>query len=358
MERFFYFYFINLCLVLWLAEAVLRKSLRDLNGWAMRIGPGIILLATMAVDSMGRAGGMPSALLASDIMFLIAAFLQSFSVTRDKVVRCSLSAAAFSTVCLIRSILEAAGLTLHMGASDITVLTMVMMLASCAVTDCAGYSASHNRQVFRLPADSLELKITYSQLMLFAGIIILVLAHGGFSFSRVALLVLSLLLSLLYVYLYLITSFGKPVIGLPAISGASKSSGGENEDKKMDDLFKKVEEYMRKELPYLDNDFTLAGLASEMLTNKGMLSRTVNVKSGRNFCQYVNRYRIDYAVSLMKKDHRLKVTEISLMSGFRTIPSFNMAFKLFMNETPSEYMRSLQAEKLQQERLPPDHPSG
>lgn len=103
---------------------------------------------------------------------------------------------------------------------------------------------------------------------------------------------------------------------------------------------------MKEKEPYLNDELTIAELAHAMLTNKTYLSRTINIKSGKNFCTYVNEYRIKYSVEIMKKDHRVKVVELAVVSGFHTVASFNMAFRLFMGDTPSEYMRTLKAEEL------------
>ncbi len=121
-----------------------------------------------------------------------------------------------------------------------------------------------------------------------------------------------------------------------------------SEEEKMKALFLRIEAYMNEAKPFLESDFGEDDLSQEMYTNKAYLSRTVNRLSGSNFCQYVNAYRVRYAMDLIQSDHRLKVVDVALMSGFHSVVSFNMAFKLHMNCTPSEYQRNLQAEKLMQ----------
>ena len=110
------------------------------------------------------------------------------------------------------------------------------------------------------------------------------------------------------------------------------------DNRRMNQLYKKAVEKMEDKKPYLDESFNLDDFARSLFTNKVYLSRTINVISGRNFRQFTNYYRVRYSVELIKKDPRLKVEEIALMSGFHTVVSYNMAFKLFMNETPSEWM--------------------
>lgn len=111
------------------------------------------------------------------------------------------------------------------------------------------------------------------------------------------------------------------------------------ESRRMNALYRSAMEYMEKHQPYLDENFNLEEFSRKLYTNKVYLSRTVNTLSGRNFRQFVNYYRIKYSTELFRQDPRLKVEELAMMSGFHTAVSFNMAFHMFMNETPSEWMR-------------------
>lgn len=111
------------------------------------------------------------------------------------------------------------------------------------------------------------------------------------------------------------------------------------ENRRMNALYKSAVDYMEKNQPFLDENFNLEDFARRLYTNKVYLSRTVNTLSGRNFRQFVNYYRVKYSTELFRQDPRLKVEELAMMSGFHTVVSYNMAFHLFMNETPSEWMR-------------------
>ncbi len=111
------------------------------------------------------------------------------------------------------------------------------------------------------------------------------------------------------------------------------------EDKKMNNLYSRVMLYMTEKKPFLDPDFHMEDMAEDLYSNKLYLSKTINILSGRNFRQFVNYYRVQYAVSLFKKDPRLKVSEAASMSGFNSTVSFNMAFKVNMGKTPSEWLQ-------------------
>ena len=106
-------------------------------------------------------------------------------------------------------------------------------------------------------------------------------------------------------------------------------------------LFNEVVKVMETKKPYLRESFSENELSRMVHTNRLYLSKAINFHSGRNFNQLVNYYRVKYAVELIKKDSGLKMTEVAQMSGFHTVVSFNMAFKLNEHLTPSEFARSL-----------------
>ena len=113
----------------------------------------------------------------------------------------------------------------------------------------------------------------------------------------------------------------------------------ESEGKDMAVTYKRAQELMENERPFLKQTLSLEDLAHQLGTNKVYLSRTINVISGRNYCQFVNYYRIQYAKDLMRKNRDSKMIEVALASGFNSVVTFNMAFKLNENLTPSEWLR-------------------
>lgn len=104
-------------------------------------------------------------------------------------------------------------------------------------------------------------------------------------------------------------------------------------------IYDRVVIYFEKEKPYLDADLNALEVARKTFCNKLYLSRAINLYTGRNYCQYVNYYRIRHAVKLFEEDDTLKVHQWAEQCGFRTVASFSMAFKLYMNESPGEWCR-------------------
>lgn len=108
-------------------------------------------------------------------------------------------------------------------------------------------------------------------------------------------------------------------------------------DDHMNIVYGKVLRYMESHKPFLFDNFSIDDLAEAVFSNKVYLSKAINYYSGRNFRQFINYYRVMYATSLMKKDRHLKVTDLTVKCGFHSVVSFNMAFKLNMNMTPTAY---------------------
>jgi AraC-like DNA-binding protein len=105
------------------------------------------------------------------------------------------------------------------------------------------------------------------------------------------------------------------------------------------DIYERVLEYFEQDKPFLNGDLTINDIVAVVFTNKLYISRAISQHTGRNFCQFVNYHRVMYSVDCFRKNPDLKVTELWSMCGFNTIVSYNMAFKLFMGENPSDWCR-------------------
>lgn len=109
--------------------------------------------------------------------------------------------------------------------------------------------------------------------------------------------------------------------------------------------YRRIEQFMRDNKPYLDDRFSLDKMSDYLKLNKVYISRAVNKFTNKNFRQYVNWHRVLYSMELMKGDPWLKVIELAFMSGFHSQVTYNMCFKLFMDETPSDVLARLRMSK-------------
>jgi AraC-like DNA-binding protein len=107
-------------------------------------------------------------------------------------------------------------------------------------------------------------------------------------------------------------------------------------------LTDKLSGYMKTEKPYLDPDLSIKELAEKIESNVKDLSQIINNNLGLRFFDFVNKYRIQDAVLLIKNppDPKMTILEVMYEVGFNSKSSFNTAFKKFTGTTPSEFKKN------------------
>lgn len=108
-------------------------------------------------------------------------------------------------------------------------------------------------------------------------------------------------------------------------------------------LLQSVSLHMLEHQTYRDNQLTLARLSEAIGVTTHHLSEVLNQQEGKNFYQFVNRYRVDYICERMKKDQSLKILDLAMTAGFSSKSTFNTVFKQFTGLTPSQYRKTLTA---------------
>jgi len=101
-----------------------------------------------------------------------------------------------------------------------------------------------------------------------------------------------------------------------------------------------LERIMETQKPYLDSELNLIKLSELLSVSTHHLSYVINTGFEKNFFQYINEFRIDYAKKLLKGNQKLSILGIAYESGFNSKTSFNTTFKKFTNQTPSEFKNS------------------
>jgi len=131
------------------------------------------------------------------------------------------------------------------------------------------------------------------------------------------------------------------------ISRVDSGVGGEmrGEDQ-YEELYERILFYFEASKPYLDGDLTINDVVRVVYSNKVYISKAICHYTGRNFRQFVNYYRVMHSMDLFRNNLEFKVTELAAKSGFNNLVSYTMAFRLFMNETPSEWCRKERAKIL------------
>jgi ligand-binding sensor domain-containing protein/AraC-like DNA-binding protein len=102
---------------------------------------------------------------------------------------------------------------------------------------------------------------------------------------------------------------------------------------------RRVLKIMAEEKPYLDPELSLQKLAQRVGITKEDLSQVINEHLGRNFKNFINKYRIEDACKklLDPKENQFVLLKIAFDVGFNSKSVFNASFKKFTGLSPSQY---------------------
>lgn len=107
----------------------------------------------------------------------------------------------------------------------------------------------------------------------------------------------------------------------------------------MDEMQEKILNIIVMQKKYRDKDYSAKRLAEDLGTNTRYISAVVNVRFHMNYTSFVNKYRVDEAMTILvdKRYQSLRIEEVSDMVGFANRQSFYASFYKVMGITPREY---------------------
>lgn len=95
---------------------------------------------------------------------------------------------------------------------------------------------------------------------------------------------------------------------------------------------------MESDKPYLDSKLSLAKLASIVGVSTNHLSQVINQYETVNFCDFVNKYRVEEFKRQAEKNPHFNILSLALEAGFNSKSAFNLVFKRQTGKTPSQYL--------------------
>jgi len=100
-----------------------------------------------------------------------------------------------------------------------------------------------------------------------------------------------------------------------------------------------LKQYMTEKEPFLDPSLTIQELANQISIPVRDLSILINHHIDQHFFDFVNEYRIQKAMQILRDQSKkqLTVLEILYEVGFNSKSSFNTSFKKYTNLTPTAY---------------------
>lgn len=118
-----------------------------------------------------------------------------------------------------------------------------------------------------------------------------------------------------------------------------KATGKTEELKK---LFIKIKNHVETEKKFLNPEYSLKLLSSEIQSNISYVSKSINSFSSYNFNDFINQYRIEYFKELLKHDKQLgSIKNYYTNCGFTQQSTFNRVFKQFEGITPSQFINQI-----------------
>ncbi|AZA90029.1 DNA-binding transcriptional regulator MelR [Chryseobacterium nakagawai] len=113
-------------------------------------------------------------------------------------------------------------------------------------------------------------------------------------------------------------------------------------DKEKNTQIDSLKEFMIKNEPYLDSSLTIQNLAEQVEIPVKDLSALINLYMDKHFFDFVNEYRIEKAMQILKDSSQkeLTVLEILYKVGFNSKSSFNTSFKKYTGTTPTDFRRN------------------
>ncbi len=108
-------------------------------------------------------------------------------------------------------------------------------------------------------------------------------------------------------------------------------------------LGSKLEDIMEKEKPYLQHGISLQELAEMMEISKHQLSQIINERFNVNYFDFINGYRINDAIEILKQpdNFNIKIHQLAIKVGFNNKVTFNNAFKKVTGKSPLHFKKSI-----------------
>jgi len=101
-----------------------------------------------------------------------------------------------------------------------------------------------------------------------------------------------------------------------------------------------LQAHMLEEKPFLDAQLRIADLARQLDMPVHHLSQTINRCAGESFSDFINRYRVNEAKTLLEEGEK-PVSAITFDDGFNSQSACYRHFKNFTGQTPKQYQRGL-----------------
>jgi AraC-like DNA-binding protein len=143
-----------------------------------------------------------------------------------------------------------------------------------------------------------------------------------------------------------IQNFQPEKVFIPKTAGSAVEDVSANElyslpDEETNRIISKMENFMNDKTPFLKAEYTIHDLGRDIQIPVYHLSPIINQYYKCNFSTWLNKFRVNYFISLydQDKDRTLTLDALARESGFSNRTTFTNAFKKIKNQTPGNYLK-------------------
>ena len=122
-------------------------------------------------------------------------------------------------------------------------------------------------------------------------------------------------------------------------------SSSTKDTEKLTNLMDQIDAFMKSAEAFINPEFTIMDLAEGLKIHPKLISNSINTITNQNFNSYVNNFRIEKAIELLKMENSgaYSIEGIGTEVGFNSKSAFYSAFKKVTGTTPIKYQERLSA---------------
>lgn len=102
-----------------------------------------------------------------------------------------------------------------------------------------------------------------------------------------------------------------------------------------------IEELIKNTNVLSDSDLNLTNFSEKLNEKEYLVSQVINTLYHKNFQDFINEHRVNYAQNLLKTNPEYKIVHVALDSGYKSTVTFNRQFKKHTGMTPTEFKKSV-----------------
>ena len=110
-------------------------------------------------------------------------------------------------------------------------------------------------------------------------------------------------------------------------------------------LFSSIDKWIREEKAFLNGSLSQDIVAERFCTNRTYVAAAVQRYSGMSYSEYVNEFRLDYALELAESNPYMTVAQLAMACGYPVPTTFTMAFKRRLGITPGAWLNDMKARR-------------